>query len=107
MTCRHCANALVRSGSFAPCCKMKENRSLSVVELCRRAGYTSSTKPWFRALKDEDFREHLISIGVPVWRRTEKQSPPGLVPLADPDEVWRSDTVDLRRLTHDYPKHVR
>jgi integrase len=82
------------------------NRSLSVVELCRRAGYTSTTKPWFRALNDEGFRSHLESIGVPVRRRDGKQEPPGLVPLADPDEVWRSDTVDLRRLTNEYPKHV-
>jgi hypothetical protein len=82
------------------------NRSLSVVELCRRAGYTSTTKPWFRALNDEVFRAHLESIGVPVRRRDGKQEPPGLVPLADPDEVWRSDTVDLRRLTNEYPKHV-
>src|ERR1700730_14134291 len=85
----------------------EQNRSLSVVELCRRAGYTSTTKPWFRALNDEDFRTHLESIGVPVWRRDRQPLPPGLVPLADPDEVWRGDTVDLRRLTHDYPKHVR
>ena len=85
----------------------EQNRSLSVVELCRRAGYTNTTKPWFRALNDEDFRAHLESIGVPVWRRDTRPLPPGLVPLGDPDEVWRSDTVDLRRLTHDYPKHVR
>jgi hypothetical protein len=82
------------------------NRSLSVVELCRRAGYTSTTKPWFRCLNDEGFRAYLESIGVPVWRHDVQSLPPGLVPLADPDEVWRSDSVDLRRLTHDYPKHV-
>ena len=40
----------------------EQNRSLSVVELCRRAGYTNTTKPWFRALNDEDIRAHLESI---------------------------------------------
>ena len=82
------------------------NRSLSVAELCRRAGYRKTTKPWFRALKDEDFRVHLESIGMPVWRREGPPRRPGPVPLADPDEVWRSDSVDLRCVTEDYPKHV-
>ena len=82
------------------------NQSLSVAELCRRAGYSNSNKPWFRALKDEDFRAHLENIGLPVWRREDSPARPGPVPLADPDEVWRADSVDLRRLTEDYPKHV-
>ena len=69
----------------------ENNRSLSIAELCRRAGYNGSTKPWFRALNDEGFRAHLKSIGVPVRRRNVAPLPSGPVPLADPDEVWCAD----------------
>src|SRR6266508_2909835 len=73
----------------------EQNRSLSVVELCRRAGY-AGTKQWFTSLKDEGFRAQLESLGVPTRRR--EVFVPGPVTLEDPDKVWGRDRVDLRRL---------
>lgn len=81
----------------------EQNRSLSVVELCRRAGYTC-TKPWFNSLKDEGFRSQLESLGVQT--RRNEVFVPGPVRLEDPDKVWSRDRVDLRRLYSDYPKHM-
>ncbi len=81
----------------------EQNRSLSVVELCRRAGYTG-TKQWFTSLKDEGFRAQLESLGVPTRRKGIFV--PGPVTLEDPDKVWSRDRVDLRRLCADYPKHM-
>lgn len=83
----------------------EENRSLSVVELCRRAGYTG-TKQWFTALKDECFRAEIERLGVRVPRRQEEIFIPGPIALEDPDRVWSRDRVDLRRLCTDYPKHM-
>ena len=81
------------------------NRSLSVVELCRRLGY-AGTKQWFTAFKDEAFRAEMVSIGVRVPRRPEEIFIPGPIALEDPDKVWSRDSVDLRRLYSDYPKHM-
>ena len=83
----------------------EENRSLSVVELCRRLGYTG-TKQWFTALKDEAFRAEMVKLGVRVPRRKEEIFVPGPLALEDPDTVWSRDRVDLRRLYTDYPKHM-
>ena len=63
----------------------EQNRSLSVVELCRRAGYVG-TKQWFTALKDEDFRAQLESLGVPT--RRNEVFVPGPVALEHPDKVY-------------------
>ena len=57
-----------------------ENRSLSVVELCRRLGY-AGTKQWFTAFKDEAFRAEMVSIGVRVPRRQEEIFIPGPIAL--------------------------
>ena len=76
-----------------------DNRSLSVVELCRRLGY-AGTKQWFTALKDEAFRAEMVSIEVRVPRRQEEIFIPGPVALEDPDKVWSRDRVDLRRLIY-------
>jgi hypothetical protein len=83
----------------------EENRSLSVVELCRRLGYTG-TKQWFTALKDEAFRAEMVKLGVRVPRRKQEIFVPGPLALEDPDTVWSRDRVDLRRLYTDYPKHM-
>src|SRR6267142_1744631 len=41
----------------------EEHRSLSVVELSRRAGY-AGTRQWFKALEDEGFRAEIEGLGV-------------------------------------------
>jgi integrase/recombinase XerD len=42
-----------------------------------------------------------------VYREYHEPSPRGVVPLASsPDAEWAKDTVDLRRLVSDYPKHL-
>jgi hypothetical protein len=83
----------------------EENRSLSVVELSRRAGY-ATTRQWFKALKDGGFRAEIEGLGVRAPRRQEEIFIPGPVALEDPDKVWSRDRVDLRRLYTDYPKHM-
>lgn len=83
----------------------EENRSLSVVELCRHAGY-ATTRQWFKALKDERFRAEIESLGMRPPRRCDEIFIPGPVALEDPDKVWNRDRVDLRRLYPDYPKHM-
>ena len=83
----------------------EENRSLTVVELCRRAGY-ATTRQWFKALKDDRFRVEIESLGIRTPRSSEEIFVPGPIALEDPDEVWRRDRVDLRRLYTDYPKHM-
>jgi len=83
----------------------EQNRSLSVVELCRRAGYTG-TKQWFTALKDKGFRAKIERLGVRAPRRQDEIFIPGPVALEEPDKVWGRDRVDLRRLYSDYPKHM-
>ena len=81
------------------------NRSLSVVELSRRAGY-AGPRQWFKALEDESFRAEIESLGVRPPRRSDEIFVPGPVALEDSDIVWSRDRVDLRRLYTDYPKHM-
>ena len=73
----------------------EEHRSLSVVELSRRAGY-ASTRQWFKALEDEGFRAEIEGLGVRAPRRQDEIFIPGPVALEDPDKVWSRDRVDLR-----------
>lgn len=82
----------------------EENRTLSVSELCKKAGYRSNVS-WRKALKDLAFREMVLSLGVIIHSREKPIE--GIVPLADnPDEEWAKDRIDLRRLLVDYPKHL-
>src|SRR6266404_948303 len=41
----------------------EENRSLTVVELCRRLGY-AGPRQWFKAVEDEGFRAEIEGLGV-------------------------------------------
>jgi hypothetical protein len=70
----------------------EENRSLSIVELCRRAGY-AGTKQWFTALNDEGFRAEIERLGVRAPRRKDEIFITGPVALEDPDKVWSRDRV--------------
>ena len=82
----------------------EQNRILTPLELCQKAGYASRT-PWYAALQDEDFRRDVELLGVAVAYR--EKSVRGMVPLAaDPDKAWANDTIDLRCFLVDYPKHM-
>lgn len=81
-----------------------ENRNLTIEELCKKAGYKSCSC-WYIALKGENFRILLDTLGIEIRRKAEFTK--GIVPLAkNPDEEWAQDIVDVRRLYADYPKHV-
>ena len=54
-------------------------------------------------MRDDVFRAHVEALGMKVRHRHVVQ---GVVPLAEkPDEEWRKDIIDIRRLVSEYPKH--
>jgi integrase len=81
-----------------------ENRKLSGAQICRLAGYKTAV-PWQRAIKDERFAAAVEALGVTIRRH---HLPPHLeVELAvNIEEELAKDVWDMRRLKHDYPKHV-
>src|SRR5712691_3074890 len=84
----------------------EQNRALPTLQLCQKAGY-KTTASWYTAVRDEQFRDLVETLGVVVYRERHESSPRGRVSLAsDPDVEWAKDIVDLRRLVSDYPKHV-
>jgi integrase len=81
-----------------------ENRSLSGAQICRLAGYKSAV-PWQRAIKDKHFVAAVASLGVTI-RRHHLPSHLEVNPAANVEEELTKDVWDMRRLKHDYPKHV-
>ncbi len=79
-----------------------ENRELAVLPLCEKAGYRSMA-PWYWAMRDPVFRANVEALkGKPLVDYSF-----AVVELApDPNEEWLKDTIDLRRLVGDYPKHA-
>lgn len=67
------------------------------------AGY-KTLSPWYEALKDPIFEEHIEALGISVQHFIHTT---GVVELAeDAEKEWRQDRIDLRRLTREYPKHL-
>lgn len=84
----------------------ESNQALTPRQLSQKAGYKSTT-PWYSAIRDGAFREMLEALGMVVYREYHELDVRGAVPLAeDPNVEWAKDSVDLRRLVSDYPKHV-
>ena len=81
-----------------------ENRKLSGAQICRLAGYKTAV-PWQRAIKDERFVAAIEALGVIIKRH---HLPPHLEvePATNIEEELAKDVWDMRRLKHDYPKHV-
>lgn len=80
----------------------ESNRVLPLQELCLMTGY-QSISPWYEAMKDETFRARVASLGVMTRRYASYEA---IIPLAEnADEEWQKDTIDIRRLTGEYPKH--
>ncbi len=79
-----------------------KNRDLAVLPLCEKAGYRSMA-PWYWAMRDPVFRASVEALkGKPLadYRFA-------IIELApDPNEEWLKDSIDLRRLVGDYPKHA-
>jgi integrase len=81
-----------------------ENRNKSGAEICRLAGYKDHGI-WQRAVKDERFVTILEALGVTI-RRHHLPSHLDVEPATNIEEELAKDVWDIRRLKHDYPKHV-
>ncbi len=80
----------------------EHHRTLPIKAICQMAGYRSVT-PWYISMRDEVFRARVEALGMKVRQRQVVQ---GVIPLAEhPEEEWRKDTIDVRRLAAEYPKH--
>jgi integrase len=80
------------------------NRKKTVVEICQLAGYKTTTC-WQKATKDERFVAELEALGVPI-KRHHLPSHLDVLPATDIEDELTKDVWDIRRLKHDYPKHV-
>ncbi len=84
--------------------QQEEHRQKPVVEICRLAGYKTTTC-WLKALQDERFVAAVEALGVPT-KRHHLAPHLEVEPATNIEEVLASDVWDIRRLKHDYPKHV-
>jgi len=82
----------------------EENRSIPLKALCCKAGYRSMS-PWYVAIKDENFRARVQSLGIAIWREAP-HSPTTTSLTEDPDEEWRKDHIDVRRLVAAFPRRL-
>ena len=82
-----------------------ENRSKSALQICRLAGYKDSVA-WQRAIKDECFVATVEALGVTLRRRSVRASHLEVTSATNIEEELKKDMWDVRRLKHDYPKHV-
>jgi hypothetical protein len=81
-----------------------ENRNKSGAQICRLAGYKDHGI-WQRAMKDRRFVAERESLGVTI-RKHHLPSHLEVEPVTNVEEELAKDVWDLRRLKHDYPKHV-
>ena len=82
-----------------------ENRSKSALQICRLAGYKDSVA-WQRAIKDECFVAAVEALGVTLRQRSVRVSHLEVTSATNIEEELKKDIWDVRRLKHDYPKHV-
>ena len=82
-----------------------ENQSKSGLQICRLAGYKDHVA-WNRAIKDERFVAELEALGVTLRRRSVRASHLEVISATNFEEELKKDIWDIRRLKHDYPKHV-
>jgi hypothetical protein len=81
-----------------------ENRDKSAIQICQKAGYKDSTT-WHRAIKDEQFVAALEALGVST-QRYRLPTHVKVTPAINIEEELAKDIWDMRRLKHDYPKHM-
>jgi integrase len=81
-----------------------ENRDKSGSEICRLAGYKNH-HPWQKAIKDERFVATLKALDVTI-RRHHLPAHLDVEPVANIEEELAKDVWDIRRLKHEYPKHL-
>lgn len=82
-----------------------QNRNKSALQICRLAGYKDNVA-WNRAIKDERFVAELEALGVALRRRAVRASHLEVASATDIEEELKKDVWDVRRLKHNYPKHV-
>ncbi len=83
-----------------------ENRKKSGAEICRLAGYKKHDA-WRKALEDERFVAKLEVLGVNIKRYHHHLVPHlEVTPAINIEDELVKDMWDVRRLKHDYPKHV-
>jgi hypothetical protein len=83
-----------------------ENRNKSGAEICRLAGYKKHD-PWRKAIEDERFVAKLEALGVNIKRYHHHLAPHiEVMPATNIEDDLAQDIWDMRRLKHDYPKHV-
>ena len=82
----------------------EENRSKPVAEICKLAGYTSTT-PWNHALRNEQFVAAAEALGI-FTRRHSRDTHLEVDLATNIEEELAKDIWDMRRLKPDYPKHV-
>src|SRR5258708_3882065 len=81
-----------------------ENRKKSGAQICQLAGYKAPC-PWQRAIKDERFVAAVEALGVTI-KRHHLAPHLEVEPATNIEEEMASDVWDMRRLKHNYPKHV-
>jgi integrase len=84
--------------------QQEENRQKPVVEICRLAGYKTTTC-WRKALQEERFVVAVEALGV-ATKRHHLTSHLEVQPATNIEEELAKDVWDMRRLKHEYPKHV-
>src|SRR5260370_25973895 len=82
-----------------------ETRDKSGLQICQLAGYKDHVA-WNRAVKDERFVAELEALGVTRRRRSVRASHLEITSATNIEEELKKDVWDVRRLKHDYPKHV-
>ncbi|HLZ59629.1 MAG TPA: hypothetical protein VKR06_21990 [Ktedonosporobacter sp.] len=96
------ANMTATQQKFWDLLQVAENRELAILPLCEKAGYRSMA-PWYWAMRDPVFRASVEALkGKP---RADYNF--AVIELAqNPNEEWLKDSIDLRRLVVEYPKHA-
>lgn len=89
---------------FLALLQQEEARHWSVEDLCRQAGYASKG-PWYDATKDAQFVQAIVALGIKVRRHTHNVSHLEVELAPDPEEEFKKDRWDIRRLKADYAKH--
>ena len=89
--------------------KKDENRNKKYNEICELAGYKSHV-PWYRAIKDERFKNLLEHMDICINKYGNHHSHNEVEYIKNPkerEEYLKNNVWDMRRLYEEYPRHIQ
>ena len=89
--------------------KKDENRNKKYNEICELAGYKSHV-PWYRAIKDERFKNLLEHMDICINKYGNHHSHNEVEYIKNPkerEEYLKNNVWDMRRLYEEYPIHIQ